>query len=90
MKSRSVAAIVVSAALSLSLTPSAGAAVARSTPTATAGWLERAVEWIAKTIQPISGLWEEDGSVPVVPGGEGDGANVDRCGAIDPWGGPCI
>jgi hypothetical protein len=90
MKSPKVAAIVVSAALSLSLTPCAGAADARNTPAATASWLDRAVEWIAKTVQPISGLWEEDGSLPAATGGTGGGASLDRCGAIDPWGGPCI
>jgi len=89
MKSRSVTALVVSAALSLSLTSYAGAADSRSTP-ATAGWLERAVEWIARTVQPISGLWEEDGSLPAAPADTGGGANLDRCGAIDPLGGPCI
>jgi hypothetical protein len=87
MKSRKVAALVVSAALSLSLTPYADAADARSTPAAPAGWLERTVEWIAKTVQPISGLWEEERSVPTAP--SGGGANLDRCGALDPLGGHC-
>jgi len=91
MKSRRIAAIVVSVALSLSLTPCAGAADARSAPAPLAGWLERAVEWIAETVQPLTGLWEEEGSLPNAPGGGGgDGASLDRCGAIDPWGGPCI
>jgi hypothetical protein len=75
MKSRSVTAIVVSAALSLSLTSYAGAADSRGTP-ATASWLERAVEWIAKTVQPIAGLWEEEEeSLPSTP--RGDGASTD-------------
>jgi hypothetical protein len=86
MNSRKVAAIVVSAALSLSLTPYAGAAAARTTPAATAGWLERAVEWIAKTVQPISGLWEEERSVPATPSGKGQ-VDMDGGGCLDPHGG---
>lgn len=88
MKSRSVTAIVISAALSLSLTPYAGAADARNPPAATSNWLERAVEWIAKTVQPIAGLWEKDGSVPAASGGTGGGANLDGGGCLDPLGHP--
>jgi len=88
MKSQKVAAIVVSAVLSLSLTPYAVAGDARSTPAVTAGWLERAVEWIAKTVQPISGLWEADGSLPAAPGGTAGGASTNGGGCLDPFGRP--
>lgn len=85
MKSRRVTAIIVSAVLSLSLATHAGAADARSSPRATPGWLDRIIEWVVKTVQPVSGLWEEEKGLP---GGTGGGANLDGGGCLDPFGRP--
>lgn len=84
MKRQTVAAIAVSAVLTLSLAPQAGAAGTKSTGPHPQGWLDQVVAWIAKKVQTVSAPEKQDTGNPVT-----DGTNLDRCGALDPWGGSC-
>jgi hypothetical protein len=84
MKRQTVAAIAVSAVLSLSLATQAGAADAKSTGQHPHGWLTQVVEWIAKKVQTVTAPEKQDAGNPAA-----GGTNLDRCGALDPWGGSC-
>jgi hypothetical protein len=53
MKRRMVAPLVVAAVLSLSLATQAGAAGHKSPEQAARGWLDRAISWLSKTLQPV-------------------------------------
>jgi hypothetical protein len=79
MKRQTVAAIAVSAVLSLSLATQAGAADAKSTGQHPHGWLTQVVEWIAKRVQTVTAPEK----TTVTTGG---GPQLDGGGCLDPFG----
>ena len=79
MKRQTVAAIAVSAVLTLSLVPQAGAAGTKSTGHHPHGWLDQVVAWIAKKVQTVTAPEK----TPVAPGGD---AQLDGGGCLDPFG----
>ena len=93
MKRRMVAAIVLSTVLSVSLASRAGAAGGPSSGQATVGWLDRAIEWINRAVQPVWMLLEKDGGGGIKPtptSGTPGSPTLDGGGCLDPLGGkPC-
>lgn len=81
MKRQTVAAIAVSAVLTLSLAPQAGAAGTKSVSHHPQGWLDQVVAWIAKKVQTVTAPEK----TPVTPGD----AQLDGGGCLDPLGGRC-